>query len=254
MSGFLFAVSLQELSSDTWFSTDVSASSGRKKPQKGSNDIEWPGDLLDPAKYFGPAPSNTTHNPSMTTHNFNKTNDKITNLQHHCSQLVTTFNISSCHLIIMVSVLANHHSNVPIDLKTLTPDETRYQICMFLSQRLNRDGKLRKTALAETAEAFGRKKESVRHLWRKHKKAIVNPHKFKLDLKRKMGTGRKRLIEVSDVMKRVKAVPFRYRQTYRSLSSQVGIPKTTLYRLMKSGILQKSRSAVKPMLTEASKV
>ena len=32
--------SLQELSSDTWFSTAVSESSGRKKPEKGSNDIE----------------------------------------------------------------------------------------------------------------------------------------------------------------------------------------------------------------------
>ena len=44
--------SLQELSSDTWFLTDVSASSGRKKPQKGANYIEWPGDLLEAAKYF----------------------------------------------------------------------------------------------------------------------------------------------------------------------------------------------------------
>jgi len=43
--------SLQELSSDTWFSTGVSESPG-----------EWPGDLLDPAKYFERAPSNTTHN------------------------------------------------------------------------------------------------------------------------------------------------------------------------------------------------
>jgi hypothetical protein len=91
--------------------------------------------------------------------------------------------------------------------------------------------------LAVTAKTFGRKKESVRHLWRKYRKAIVNPHKFKLDVKQKMGTGGKRKIEVSDVIKRVKAVQFRYRQTYRSLSSQVGIPTTTLFRLLKAGIL-----------------
>ena len=54
--------SLQELSSDTWFSTRVSESSGLNQPHEGSNDIEWPGDLLDPAKYFERAPSNTTHN------------------------------------------------------------------------------------------------------------------------------------------------------------------------------------------------
>jgi len=74
--------SLQELSSDTWFSTGVSESSGLNQPHRGSNDIEWPGDLLDPAKYFERAPSNTTHNPSMTTQNFNKTNDKRAHLQH----------------------------------------------------------------------------------------------------------------------------------------------------------------------------
>ena len=44
--------SLQELSSDTWFSTGVFESSGLNQPHEGSNDIEWPGDLLDPAKYF----------------------------------------------------------------------------------------------------------------------------------------------------------------------------------------------------------
>ena len=55
-------------------------------------------------------------------------------------------------------------------------------------------------------------------------------------------------------MKRVKAVQFRYQQTYRSLSSQVGIPTTTLHRLLKAGVLQKSTSAVKPMLTDANKV
>ena len=44
--------SLQDLSSDTWFSTDVSESSGQKNPEKGSNDIELSGDLLEPAKYL----------------------------------------------------------------------------------------------------------------------------------------------------------------------------------------------------------
>ena len=71
----------------------------------------------------------------------------------------------------MPSVLAPHHSSVFIDIKTLNPEELRYQICMFLSQWLKNGSKLRKSALAQTAETFGRKKESIWHLWRKHKNA-----------------------------------------------------------------------------------
>jgi len=153
----------------------------------------------------------------------------------------------------MATVLAPHHSNVSSDIKTLSPAEMRYQICMFLSQRLT-NGKLRRFALEETAETFGKKKESVRNLWRKHKNAIANPHKFKLDVERKKGQGRKRKIKPSDVRERVKAVPFRLRQTYRSLSAQVGIPRSTLHTLLQAGVLKKSRSAVKPMLTDANKV
>ena len=59
---------------------------------------------------------------------------------------------------------------------------------MFLSHRLN-NGKPQKSALAQAAETFGQKKESVRHLWRKHRNAIVNPHKFKLDVKWKRALG-----------------------------------------------------------------
>ena len=91
----------------------------------------------------------------------------------------------------------------------LTPDEMRYQICMFLSQKLN-NGKLHKSALAQAAETFGRKKGGVRHLWRKHKNVIVNPDKFKLDVKWEKDSGRKRTIKSSHIMKRVEAVQFRY--------------------------------------------
>ena len=153
----------------------------------------------------------------------------------------------------MPAILGNHHPNVSIDINTLTSEELRYQICIFLSQRL-KNGKLGKNSLDQAAEMFGRKKGGVQHLWRTHKKAIVNPEKFKLNIKRKEGTGGKRKIKVSDVVRRVKAVPFWYRQTYRSLAAQVGIPTTTIFQLLKSGILKRSISAVKPALTDANKV
>ena len=74
-----------------------------------------------------------------------------------------------------------HHSPVSMDIEKLTPEELRYQICMFLGKRSN-NGKLAKSALADAAESFGRKKGIVRQLWRTHKNAIVNPDKFKLDV------------------------------------------------------------------------
>ena len=124
---------------------------------------------------------------------------------------------------------------------------------MFLANTV-KNGKLGINALAKAAQTFGLKKGGVRHRWRVHKSAIVSPGKFKLDLKHKKGAGRPRKMKLSELQQKVKAVPFRYRQTLRSLSAQVGIPTTTLHRLLKEGSLKKTRSAVKPTLTDANKV
>ena len=99
---------------------------------------------------------------------------------------------------------------------------------MFLANTV-KNGKLGINALAKAAQTFGLKKGGVRHLWRVHKSAIVSPGKFKLVLKHKKGAGRPRKTKLSELQQKVKAVPFIYRQTLRSLSAQVGIPTTTLH-------------------------
>ena len=75
---------------------------------------------------------------------------------------------------------------------------------MCLAKRVKANGKLDKTALADAAETFGRKKGGVRMLWSKHKSAIVSPGKFKLDVKHKKGAGPPRKMKLLDIQQKVK--------------------------------------------------
>ena len=95
---------------------------------------------------------------------------------------------------------------------------------------------------------------NVERIWRRFKSGIVAPEKNKLDLRCKKGSGRKFKLNPNDVKAMVKAVPFSFRKSLRSLSPQVGIPVTSLYRYLKLGLLGTSGSAVKPALTPANKV
>ena len=125
---------------------------------------------------------------------------------------------------------------------------------MYLRGFIDSSGtKLKNGALNATATALDAKPRTVAQLWRKHKKSILEPDKYPLDVRRKSGSGRKRKCTVAEVQEKVKAVRFAHRRNFRTLAFKVGIPKSTLHRLLKQGHLQKTRNCVKPILTDANK-
>ena len=129
----------------------------------------------------------------------------------------------------------------------------RQQVCLFLLRYVRADGKLERGALTRAAIALGVGSSTMTRYWRRYRKAIVSPEHHELNVQRAKGSGIKRRFAVPQVHAMVKAVPFRYRQNIRSLSAKTGIPRTTLHRYLQIGLLQKSRSTIKPILTAVNK-
>jgi hypothetical protein len=95
-------------------------------------------------------------------------------------------------------------------------------------------------------------RRGITSLWNKHKKVAMNVNK-PLAVVRKKGSGRKRKIPIEQLKAMVKAVPFSKRSKVRSLSKELNMSKSTLHRALQLGVLQRSTSAVKPILTEQNK-
>ena len=73
-------------------------------------------------------------------------------------------------------------------------------------------------------------------------------------VKKKPGSGRLRKISIAELHLRVKAVPFHFRKNVRTLSFKIGIPRSTIQRAMKLGLLKSSKNSIKPILTPKNKL
>ena len=143
--------------------------------------------------------------------------------------------------------------SIPADDSALSQQEkTRRDICFFLRGHIVGRSLKRGTANL-AAVAYNVRERYVRDIWAKHKKSILYPDKFPLNIRRKKGSGRQFIHTPEEIQDMVKKVPLRHRQTFRALSAQIGIPYTTLQRMLKRGHLEKARSAVRPFLTDANK-
>ena len=129
---------------------------------------------------------------------------------------------------------------------------------MFLAARVlsssSGERKVKRGAFQDAARTFDVAKRTINRIWNTHKHSITMPEKHNLNVKRRKGGGRKFKVGFVDVRRRVKAIPFSLRKSLRALSSQIDIPRTSLHRYLKLGVLSKSRSAVKPSLTDTNKV
>ena len=102
--------------------------------------------------------------------------------------------------------------------------------------------------IAEELVQFGVSAYYVGTIWRKHKLDILDTANRDIiaNLKHKLGAGPPRKVPVEELHRRVKLAPFRYRKDIRTLADYTGIPKSTLHRALKAGLL-------KVLLTEDNK-
>ena len=125
----------------------------------------------------------------------------------------------------------------------------------FLLQGMLKDGQLPHGAFVKVAKLFGVTRVSISKLWRRarveHVQGLI---KSPQALKSSKSTGRPPKYDIEEVRAHVRSVPLRRRKCVRDLAEQIGLPKSTLQRLMKNDNgFRRHSSALKPMLTEANK-
>jgi hypothetical protein len=86
--------------------------------------------------------------------------------------------------------------------------------------------------------------KAIRAIWKKYKAQIMAGDGFRIQ--RKQGSGRKLKHSADSLAKKIRAIPLYQRKTLRSLSHYVQVPKSTLHDYVRSGILKRATSSIKP--------
>ena len=156
------------------------------------------------------------------------------------------------------AIIHGHSPTTVLAAHKLKQEQRRSAICVFLavhSRSYSSDKqKLQGGAIKGAANTFNVSVSTIKKIQRRHKSGTITHEKHKLNVRRKKGSGGKFKLNPNDVKTRVKVAPFSLRKLLRSLSSQMGIPVTSLFCYLKLGVLGKDGSAVKPTLTPANKV
>ncbi|EAZ12245.1 hypothetical protein OsJ_02131 [Oryza sativa Japonica Group] len=125
----------------------------------------------------------------------------------------------------------------------------RQQIYAALAGKTN-NGILRKNATTEVAAMFNVKRARVQAIWRRVKQCRAQGIPIDVRSRKKKNCGRKKKeINLTDVAN----VPLQQRGTLRSFASASGIPKSTLHKMLKEGLLRRHSNTLKPLLKEENK-
>ncbi len=132
-------------------------------------------------------------------------------------------------------------------------NEERVALVLFLSQR-HKNGRLIKGAIEEAEKIFPFKRASIQLIWKKARPGVLDPS-IVVDIsnQKKGKSGRKAKYSEGDLAT-MGDVPLRQRTTLRSLSFAMSIPRTSLWRLLKTGKIVRHSNTVKPLLSDQNKV
>ncbi|CEG50039.1 uncharacterized protein PHALS_07769 [Plasmopara halstedii] len=137
--------------------------------------------------------------------------------------------------------------------RNLTYEERRAMLDFLLKRRVEGSTKLMRHAVTDAATEFAVDRRTVSRLWKRAVQSLENGDEVCDVASRKVGRRGRRKRDWSAELKRVKEIPLTQRGSIRALASAVGIPKTTLYELLKDDgnpVL----NAIKPSLTDKNKL
>ncbi|RLN53366.1 hypothetical protein BBJ29_006279 [Phytophthora kernoviae] len=138
--------------------------------------------------------------------------------------------------------------------KNLTYTERRSML-EFLLQRRNEDtNKLARHAITDAAAEYRVDRRTVSRLWKRAVQSMENGDQVADIASRKVGHRGRRKRDWSAELERVKQIPLEQRGSIRALASAVGIPKTTLFELLREdGSPTRVINSIKPPLTDKNK-
>ena len=115
--------------------------------------------------------------------------------------------------------------------------------------------KLPKLAYAKVAKEIGCSDRTIRRLWGQARRSGLSRTnmKFTVSGKKKGRSGRKCKWTPEQVTAKLLSIPTRYRTNFRRMENKLGIPKSTLQRMFKKGLMVRHSNAIKPTLTAVNK-
>ena len=125
-----------------------------------------------------------------------------------------------------------------------------------------KDGVLERGRMAEAGRTFSVHHSTMTKFWRDITKKIADENVVVASIitnvaffeNNKKATGRLPKWDRPELRAAVARVPKSLRKTFRSLSSQVAVPKSTLFKMMaKEGMFRRNTSSLKPHLTDENK-
>lgn len=144
----------------------------------------------------------------------------------------------------------------PQPIRQYSKAELRILVPFTLREYIDSEQKkLKRGSLEEVATRLGIKYKTVEYLWGKYRDSILNPEaNLPLDFGRKKSPGRPLKVSLEELYERVKNVPFSERQNYRTLAIKVKVSRPVLQRAVKNGMLLRTTSSIKPLLTDVNKL
>ncbi len=128
-------------------------------------------------------------------------------------------------------------------------DEQRQDIYeALLAKSIN--GKIERNAITIVANLFNVRRRVVQDLWTKVKKCQAAGIKVDITSKKSKKCGWKR---VDRDWSQAATIPLNQRTTIRDLASALNVPKSTVHRAFKEGILLRHSKTLKPFLKDANK-
>ncbi|GMF12700.1 unnamed protein product [Phytophthora lilii] len=137
--------------------------------------------------------------------------------------------------------------------RNLTYEERRAMLDFLLKRRVEDTTKLVRHAVTDAANEFGVDRRTVSRLWKRAVQSLENGDEVCDVASRKVGRRGRRKRDWSAELERVKEIPLAQRGSIRALATAVGIPKTTLYELLKEDG-NPTINSIKPSLTDKNKV
>ncbi|GMF33215.1 unnamed protein product [Phytophthora fragariaefolia] len=137
--------------------------------------------------------------------------------------------------------------------RNLTYEERRAMLDFLMTRRVEGTTKLVRHAVTDAANEFGVDRRTVSRLWKRAVQSLENGDEVCDIASRKVGRRGRRKRDWSAELERVKEIPLAHRGSIRALATAVGIPKTTLYELLKEDG-NPTINSIKPSLTDKNKL
>jgi len=141
--------------------------------------------------------------------------------------------------------------------KNLTTEQVNNLIGDLLdkSSMVNGERRLAQGAVHDVSKNFEISRFQVYRIWKRALEAREIKGSYLLSPRKQGKVGRKALYDESKLEEQVEALSPRKRGTFRDIAMELGLPKTTAWRMIKgNNNITPHSSAIKPLLKEEDKV